>query len=92
LSGAETLGTTDSDKIAARAAGVRAWLSEEGLVYYPDDAIPDAVKLPLAKIVAGECATLFGRDDYKNGGVGYQELRQHCSKRSARQPVSSEFF
>lgn len=91
-SGDEVLATSDSDKIAARAVGVRAFLLDEGLIYFSDDSIPDAVKLPLAKIIAAECKFLFGRADYEGGPIGYQELRQHCSKRSARQPVPSDHF
>ena len=92
LSGAEVLSTEDSDKIASRASGVRSWLIDEGIAFWADDAIPDAVKLSLAKIIASECKAMFGRSDYADGPTGYQELRQHCSKRSARQPVAAEYF
>lgn len=93
----QALSADDRDRIERRAVKVRAWLIEEGLAYWPDDSIPDAASLPYAQIVAGQCAEMYGRGPgsdtpYPLGDVGFRLLERHASQRSAREPVSSEFF
>lgn len=97
LIGVESLDADTSDKISRRAAMVRAWLIDEGLCYWVDDAIPDAAALPYAQIIAGQCAETFGRGPnsptpYLLGDVGFKLLERHVSQRSARQPVTAEYF
>jgi len=94
---AQALSADDRDRIERRAVKVRAWLIEEGLAYWPDDSIPDAASLPYAQIVAGQCAEMYGRGPgsdmpYPLGDVGFRLLERHASQRSAREPVSSEYF
>ena len=93
----ESLSADMSDMISRRAEKVRAWLIEESLVYWIDDAIPDAAALPYAQVVAGQCAEAFGRgpnsdNPYLLGEPGYRLLERHVSQRSAKEPVSSEYF
>lgn len=93
----ESLSADVSDMISRRAAKVRSWLIEEGIVYFVDDAIPDAAALPYAQVVAGQCAEAFGRgpnsdNPYLLGETGYRLLERHVSQRSAKEPVSSEYF
>lgn len=93
----ESLSADMSDMISRRAEKVRAWLIEESLVYWIDDAIPDAAALPYAQVVAGQCAEAFGRgpnsdNPYLLGETGYRLLERHVSQRSAKEPVSSEYF
>jgi hypothetical protein len=97
IGGGQSLAADDQDRIARRAAKVRAWLIEESLCYWLDDAIPDAAALPYAKIVAGQCAEMYGRGPsseipYALGEEGYRLLERHVSQRSAREPVTSEYF
>lgn len=97
ISGVETLTADDDSKIDEYFDGVRAWLIEEGLCYWAADANPDAVKIPFAQIIAGQAAEHFGRgpsaeSPYTLGAAGYAALERHCSKRSAREPVPSEYF
>lgn len=97
VQGNEALSPDDTDKISRRASRVRAWLIEEGLCYWADNAIPDAASLPFAMILAAQCAEQFGRgagaeNPYPGGQSGYQLLREHVSKRSAKEPVRAEYF
>jgi len=93
----ESLSADVSDMIARRAAKVRNWLIEEGIVYFIDDSIPDAAALPYAQVVAGQCAEAFGRGPnsdtpYLLGETGYRLLERHVSQRSAKEPVAAEYF
>ena len=93
----QSLGADDQDRISRRAAKVRAWLIEEGLAYWVDDAIPDAAALPYAQVVAGQCAEMYGRGPnsdtpYLLGETGYRLLERHVSQRSEKEPVSTEYF
>jgi hypothetical protein len=97
VDGAQSLNATDTAKISDKAAYVRAWLLDDGKVYWVDNAIPDAVALPLAQIIAGEVAPDFSRGEasdfpYTKGPRGYQLLCEHVSKRSAHEPVEAEYF
>lgn len=93
----ESLSADVSDMISRRASKVRAWLIEEALVYWIDDAIPDAAALPYAQVVAGQCAEAFGRGPnsetpYLLGETGYRLLERHVSQRSSKEPTQSEYF
>ena len=97
ISGNESLSADDRDKIERRATKVRAFLIEEGCVYWIDDAIPDAAALPYAQVIAGQCAEMYGRGPnsptpYLLGDVGFKLLERHVSQRSAREPVQAEYF
>src|SRR3990167_7737399 len=97
ISGNETLSADDSAKLDEYFDGVRAWLIEEGLCYWATDAVPEAAKIPVAQVVAGQAAEHFGRGagaeaPYTLGAAGFAALERHCSKRSAREPVPSEYF
>jgi hypothetical protein len=50
-------------------AAARGELFEKGLVWWDDEAIPDAVLIPYRAYIAGRCCTDFGRD-----GKGYEAL------------------
>ncbi len=93
----ESLSADTADMISRRAALVREWLIEEGLVYWISDAIPDAAALPYAQVIAGQCAETFGRGPnsdtpYLLGETGYRLLERHVSQRSEKEPVSTEYF
>ena len=93
----ESLSADVSDMISRRASKVRAWLIEEALVYWLDDAIPDAAALPYAQVIAGQCAEAFGRGPnsetpYLLGETGYRLLERHVSQRSSKEPVTAEYF
>ncbi len=93
----QSLAAGDRDRIARRAEKVRAWLIEEGLVYWIDDAIPDAAALPYAQVVAGQCAEIYGRGPgsdapYALGETGYRLLERHVSQRSSKEPVVTDYF
>ena len=93
----ETLSADVSDMISRRASKVRAWLIEEGLCFWLDDAIPDAAALPYAQVIAGQCAEAFGRGPnsdtpYLLGETGYRLLERHVSQRSSKEPVMVEYF
>lgn len=97
VQGNESLSADDTDKISRRASRVRSWLIDEGLCYWVDDSIPDAAALPLAMIVASQCAEVFGRgvgaeNPYPNGATGLQLLKEHVSQRSQKEAVTSEYF
>jgi len=97
IGGGQALTPDDQDRIARRAGKVRAWLTEEGLVYWIDNVIPDAASLPLAKIIAGQCAEIYGRGPgssapYALGEEGYRLLERHVSQRSAKEPVTVDYF
>ena len=92
-----SLNADDRDRIDRRAIKVRAWLIEEGFVYWIDNAIPDAAALPYAQVVAGQCAEMYGRGPnspmpYLLSEVGFKLLERHVSQRSSREPVTSEYF
>lgn len=97
ISGNETLSADDQDKVARRAVKVRAWLIEEAMAYWVDNAIPDAAALPYAQVVAGQCAEIYGRganspNPYLAGEAGFRALERHVSQRSAKEPVKSNYF
>lgn len=93
----QALSADDRDRIERRAIKVRAWLIEESMAYWIDDAIPDAAALPYAKIVAGQCAEIYGRGPgsdapYALGEEGFRLLERHVSQRSSKEPVATEYF
>lgn len=97
IDGNESLSADDSARIAEKATYVRAWLLEDGKVYWVDGSIPEAVALPLAMIIAERCAPQYSRGPaseypYTDGATGYRLLCENVSKRSANEPVKSEFF
>lgn len=97
VAGAETLNANDDAKIDEYFDGVKAWLQEEGLWYWPADANPEAIKIPVAQIVAQQAAEHFGRGagaeaPYTKGGEGFAALERHNSKRSSKEPVKANYF
>lgn len=93
----QALTADDQDRIQRRAGKVRAWLIEEGMAYWIDDVIPDAAALPLAKIIAGQCAEIYGRGPGSNvpyalGEEGFRLLERHVSQRSAKEPIMADYF
>jgi len=93
----QALSADDRDRIQRRADKVRAWLIEEGLVYWIDSAIPDAAALPYAQVIAGQCAEIYGRGPgseipYALGDTGYRLLERHVSQRSSKEPVVTDYF
>ena len=66
-------GETPAAEIASLADlyidGGRGLLMEEGLVWWDEDDIPDAVSIPFAHYCAGLAAVSFGK-----GGKGYEAL------------------
>lgn len=64
-------GETPAAEIASLADlyidGGRGLLMEEGLVWWDEDDIPEAVSIPLAHYCAGMAAVSFGK-----GGKGYE--------------------
>lgn len=93
----QSLSADDSDRISRRASRVRSWLIEQKLAYWVDNAIPDAASLPLAQIIAGQCAEIYGRgpqssNPYALGEVGYRLLEQHVSQQSAKEPTKADYF
>ena len=97
VSGNESLSAGDDAKLDEYFDGVRAWLIEEGLCYWATDTVPEAAKLPLAQILASQAAEHFGRGQgaeapYTLGAQGFAALERHCSKRSAREPVPTDYF
>jgi hypothetical protein len=97
VSGTMPVSPDDADKIARRHTPTRAWMIEEGCCYWPLNTIPDAAALPFAMVLAGQCAEVFGRgprseDPYTKGPDGFQLLKEHTSKRSAKERVQAEYF
>lgn len=93
----QALGADDRDRIERRAVKVRAWLIDEGLAYWLDDAIPDAAALPYAQVIAGQCAEMYGRGPgsdmpYALGETGFRLLERHVSQRSSKEPVKAEYY
>lgn len=93
----QALSADDRDRIERRAEKVRAWLIEEGLVYWLDNAIPDAAALPYAQVVAGQCAEIYGRGPgsdvpYALADAGFRLLERHISQRSSKEPVVTDYF
>lgn len=86
------LNATDAAVVDEYISGVRAWLIEEGLCYWADGTIPEAVKLPLAYLVADECKTVFGKASYAKGPKGFQLLKEHCAARPSGEPTKAEYF
>lgn len=97
IDGEQSLSANDAARIARYATKARAWLLEDGKVYWADNAIPDSVALPFAMIVAGRVASKYGRGPassypYADGPEGYRLLCENVSNRSANEPVKSEYF
>lgn len=86
------LNAADAALVTEYMGGVRAWLVEEGLCYWADGTIPDAVKLPLAYIVADQCKETFGKVGYAKGATGLEMLKRHVSQRASNEPVKSEYL
>ena len=70
--------------------GVRAWLIEEGNCYWSASAIPEAVKLPLAYLVAQHAAASFNKP-YSKGDAGYQLIKQHVAAHPSGEPTRADF-
>lgn len=97
VSGTMPVSADDADKVSRRHTLLRATLIEEGYCYWSSNAIPDAAALPFAMILADKCAEIFGRgprseDPYTKGPEGETLLARHCSKRSSKQPITSEYM
>jgi hypothetical protein len=97
VDGNEALSADVAADISEIAALTRAWLIEDGKCYWADNAIPEAAAMPLAMIIAERVADQYGRGaaspfPYAGGPAGYRLLCEHVSKRSAREPVCSDYF
>lgn len=89
--GRSALNAADGALVDEYISGVRAWLIEEGLCYWADGAIPEAVKLPLAYIVAQHSAASFSKQ-YAKGDAGYKLLKEHCAQRPSGEPTMADYF
>ena len=97
IDGNQALAADDAARIAEKATYARAWLLEDGKVYWVDGSIPEAVALPLAMIIAERCAPQYSRGPqseypYTDGATGYRLLCENVSKRSANEAVVSQYF
>jgi len=66
-------------------------LVDEGVAYWPADAIPGAVFDDLAKVMATECAGSFGIA-YDKKQEGMFELRRHMAQRASSKPTEIMSF
>lgn len=85
------LNAADAALVDEYISGVRAWLIEEGLCYWADGTIPEAVKLPLAYLVAQHSAASFNKQ-YAKGDAGYKLLKEHCAARPSGEPTRATFY
>jgi hypothetical protein len=76
------LNDTDAALVDEHIDGTTAWLIEEG---------PEAVKLPLAWMVAASAAAAFDKQ-YAKGDAGYMLLKQHTSLRSSGEPTKAVYY
>lgn len=80
----------DVDTVKRRHAGIHEELQDRGKVWWELDAIPERVFPALARVVAGECAQLFGVE--YDPGAAYQRLVILASDDGSGQPIRAEFF
>ncbi|MDA7949673.1 MAG: hypothetical protein MPJ78_19630 [Hyphomicrobiaceae bacterium] len=85
----------DIDLVKRRYEGVLGELEDSDLVFWDEDAIPERVFAPLAKLIASECAQAFGtvydgRD--ANGKTPLQRLQAIAARDNAPWPVKAEYF
>jgi hypothetical protein len=73
----------DTVAVGTRLDQVRAELSERGLVWWDEGDIPDSVALPFCRLVAAECADVFGKTYDATGAL----TRIAAMKSSAERPV-----
>ena len=81
--------------VKRRYEGVLRELEDSDIVFWDEDAIPDRVFVPLAKLIAVECAQAFGtvydgRD--ANGKTPLQRLQAIASRDASPWPVKAEYF
>lgn len=87
-----SLNAADGALVTEYHAGVRAWLIEEGLCYWADGTIPEAVKLPLAYLVAEECKWAFGKASYNKGPKGLEMLKRHVASMPSGESTQAEYY
>lgn len=80
----------DRVKVERKYAGVFQELAVLGLAYWPQDAIPVLVFMPLAKVVAVECAPGFNKP-YKAPDA-MQRLRIACAVPWDGQETAKDYF
>lgn len=86
------LNATDAALVDEYHSGVRDDLIEDGNCYWADGAIPNAVKLWLAMIVAEAVKLSFGKADYDRGAFGLKKLKEHCAARPSGEPTKAEYY
>lgn len=85
------LNDTDAALVDEHIDGVTAWLIEEGDCYWSANAIPEAVKLWFAYMVAASAAMAFDKE-YGKGDLGYKLLKQHTSTRPSGEPTRAVYY
>ena len=86
-----SLNAADGALVDEYIDGVRAWLIEEGLCYWSADAIPEAAKLAVAYMVAGNAAASFNKQ-YGKAEAGMRLLKEHVASRPSGEPTKATFY
>lgn len=98
LEGGATLDATSNADLLEIVSARSEYLKDEEVIYWGNDAIPEAVYDPLAEYMLWFCAPVFipdpmERDQFApRSQKGEQDLRRHVAKRSEGAAVQADYF
>lgn len=94
----ETADTSDQTTLLTVYTSRMEYLRDDEVVWYADNAVPDAVADPLAEYMLLYVSPIFIPDSGQRAEyaarsqLAYTQLKRHASKRSQGAPVQVDYF
>lgn len=100
LDGTETADASDAATVVTKYTQRLVMLAEDNYADWDADSIPDAAMPGLVRVIAYECAPVFGKDRNKlvepNGDTwedrGLAMLRRYMRQKATYEPVPALYF
>lgn len=86
----ETAEAEDAAIVKRKYSGLLAELHDTNKAFWSEGSIPDRVFQALARVVAGECANVFGKQ--YDPGSAYKRLITLAQRRATDIPTRAEYF
>jgi hypothetical protein len=86
----ETAEAEDVAIVKRKYSGLLEELRDDGKAFWSENSIPERVFQALARVVAGECANVFGKQ--YDSGSAFRRLITLAHRRSTAVPTRAEYF
>lgn len=97
IDASESADSEDSTYVMGKYASKYEELLDRELCYWPLDAIPNAIFIPVCDLVANEVRSTFGElqspeDKLAREDTVLRQIRRHMQKRASGLPVKATYF